>query len=161
MIEKTKNAGEVSKLYFVVDRLQSNGFAADRMNKREVTMTEETTGYSRLCDSDFRFMCVVWENAPVNSGNLVKLCEEKLGWKKSTTYTVLRKLCEKGYLANRDALVTVLIPKQQVLSEESEFFVERVFDGSLPRFLAAFLGGKSISAEEAKLLKKLIDEHRE
>ena len=96
--------------------------------------------YIKLCDSDYRFMCVVWEHAPVNSGELVKLCQEQLGWKKSTTYTVVRKMCEKGYIAN---------------------FVDRTFDGSLPGFITAFLGGKKISKKEAKLLKKMIDEHKE
>ena len=70
--------------------------------------------YVKLCDSDYRFMCVVWEHAPINSGELVKLCQEQLGWKKSTTYTVVRKMCEKGYIANEDATVSVLIPKEQV-----------------------------------------------
>ena len=116
--------------------------------------------YAKLCDSEYRFMCVVWENAPVNSGELVKLCEEALGWKKSTTYTVVRKMCEKGYIANEDAVVTVLIPKEQVQAEESQFFVERTFGGSLPDFIAAFLGGKKISADEARVLKKMIDEYR-
>ena len=101
--------------------------------------------YIKLCDSDYRFMCVVWEHAPVNSGELVKLCQEQLGWKKSTTYTVVRKMCEKGYIANEDA----------------RYFVDRTFDGSLPGFITAFLGGKKISKKEAKLLKKMIDEHKE
>lgn len=117
--------------------------------------------YSKLCDSDYRFMCVVWENAPVNSGELVKLCSKKLGWKKSTTYTVIRKMCEKGYITNEDAIVKVIVPKEQVQAEESEQFVERTFAGSLPGFITAFLGGKKISKEEAAELKKLIDEHRE
>ena len=117
--------------------------------------------YTKLCDSDYRFMCVVWENAPVNSGELVKLCQEQLGWKKSTTYTVIRKMCEKGYIANEDAMVSVLIVKEQVQADESAYFVERTFEGSLPGFVAAFLGGKKISKEEATMLKKLIDEHRE
>ena len=117
--------------------------------------------YAKLCDSDYRFMCVVWDNAPVNSGELVKLCQEQLGWKKSTTYTVIRKMCEKGYIANEDATVSVLISKEQVQADESAYFVERTFNGSLPGFVAAFLGGKKISKEEAKMLKKMIDEHRE
>ena len=116
--------------------------------------------YAKLCDSDYRFMCVVWDNAPINSGELVKLCQEKLGWKKSTTYTVVRKMCEKGYIANEDATVSVLIPKEQVQADESQYFVERTFDGSLPGFIAAFLGGKKISNEDAKTLKKMIDEGR-
>lgn len=115
----------------------------------------------RLCDSDYRFMCVVWDHAPVNSGELVKLCERKLGWKKSTTYTVIRKMCGKGYISNVDATVSVLIPKEQVQANESEYFVKRTFDGSLPGFVAAFLGTKKISAKEAAQLKKMIDEHRE
>ena len=117
--------------------------------------------YAKLCDSDYRFMCVVWDNAPINSGELVKLCQEKLGWKKSTTYTVVRKMCEKGYIANEDATVTVLIPKEQVQADESQYFVERTFDGSLPGFIAAFLGGKKISNEDANKLKKMIDEHKQ
>ena len=117
--------------------------------------------YVKLCDSDYRFMCVVWDHAPVNSGELVKLCHEQLGWKKSTRYTGLRQLCEQGCIANEDATVSVLITKEQVQADESVYFVDRTFDGSLPGFVAAFLGGKKISKKEAKMLKKLIDEHRE
>ncbi|MBQ1849692.1 MAG: BlaI/MecI/CopY family transcriptional regulator [Lachnospiraceae bacterium] len=117
--------------------------------------------YARLCDSDYRFMCIVWENAPVNSGELVKLCKENLGWKKSTTYTVIKKLCEKGYIQNDDATVRVLIPKAQAQTNESTYFVERTFDGSLPSFVAAFLGGRTITEEEAKQLRKMIREHVE
>ena len=117
--------------------------------------------YAKLCDSDYRFMCVVWDHAPLGSGELVKLCQKELGWKKSTTYTIVRKMCEKGYIANENATVTVLIPKEQAQREESQYFVDRTFDGSLPGFVAAFLGGKKISEEDAKKLKKMIDEHKE
>ena len=115
----------------------------------------------KLCDSDYRFMMIVWENAPVKSGELVGLCKEKLGWKKSTTYTVIKKLCDKGYIQNQDALVSVLIPKEKVQAEESEYFVERTFEGSLPGFLAAFLGGRTLSEQEAEKLKQMIDDHKE
>lgn len=115
----------------------------------------------KLCESDYRFMLVVWENEPVASGNLVVLCKEKLGWKKSTTYTVLRKMCEKGLLENQDTIVTALIPKEKVQAYESEYFVERAFEGSLPKFLASFLDGKTISERETEELKRLIDEHKE
>ncbi len=118
-------------------------------------------GYLKLCDSDYRFMQVVWAHAPVNSGELVKMCNEALGWKKSTTYTTIRKLCEKGYIQNKNAVVSVLIDKDQVQADESEYFVERTFGGSLPQFLTAFLGGKKITEEEARKIKALIDEHRE
>ncbi|MCR4599802.1 MAG: BlaI/MecI/CopY family transcriptional regulator [Acetatifactor sp.] len=117
--------------------------------------------YARLCDSDYRFMCIVWESAPVNSGELVRLCQEELGWKKSTTYTVIKKLCEKGYIQNDDATVRVLIPKEQAQTNESTYFVERTFDGSLPSFVAAFLGGRTITEEEAKQLRKMIRDHVE
>lgn len=115
--------------------------------------------YIKLCDSDYRFMQVVWEHAPVNSGELVKLCNDILGWKKSTTYTAIKKLSEKGYIQNHNAVVSVLVPKEHVQAKESENFVERTFGGSLPQFLTAFLGGKKISAEEAEKIKGLIDEH--
>ena len=106
----------------------------------------------KLCDSDYRFLCVVWDHAPVNSGELVKLCQAQLGWKKSTTYTVIRKLCEKGYIASENAVITVLISKEEVQAAESAYFIERTFDGSLPGFVAAFLGGRKIYDEQAEEL---------
>lgn len=116
--------------------------------------------YLKICDSDYRFMLIVWEHAPINSGELVKLCNQILGWKKSTTYTTIRKMCEKGYIVNENATVSVLIEKDQVQADESEYFVERTFGGSLPQFLTAFLQGKKISEKEAEKIKALIDEHR-
>ena len=113
----------------------------------------------KLCDSDYRFMLVVWEAAPVNAGELVRLCQEQLGWKKSTTYTQIKKMCEKGYIENTQAIVRVLIPKERVQADESDYFVERTFDGSLPAFLTAFLGGKTITEKEADKIKRMIDEH--
>ncbi|MDE5824558.1 MAG: BlaI/MecI/CopY family transcriptional regulator [Lachnospiraceae bacterium] len=115
----------------------------------------------KLCDSDYRFMQIVWDYAPVNSGELVRLCREKLGWKKSTTYTQIKKMCDKGYIENTQATVRVLIPKDRVQADESIYFVKRTFDGSLPGFLTAFLGGKTISEKEAEKIKKMIDEHVE
>lgn len=117
--------------------------------------------YLKLCDSDYRFMCIVWEHAPIGSGELVKLCRQQLGWKKSTTYTQIKKLSKKGYLINDNSLITVLIDKNRVQAEESEYFIERTFDGSLPGFIAAFLGGKKLSEREAEELKQLIDAHKE
>ena len=115
--------------------------------------------YLKLCDSDYRFMLVVWEHSPVSSGTLVTLCNEVLGWKKSTTYTAIKKLSEKVYIKNENAIVSVLIEKERVQRDESAYFVERTFGGSLPQFMAAFLGGKKISAKEAKKIKELIDQH--
>lgn len=115
----------------------------------------------KLCESDYRFMNVIWENEPVASGRLVELCLKKLGWKKSTTYTTLKKLCDKGFAKNEETIVTSCIPRERVRAYESERFVERAFDGSLPGFLASFLGGKTISEQEAAELKQLIDRHKE
>lgn len=115
----------------------------------------------KLCESDYRFMNIIWENEPLSSGKLVTLCLEELGWKKSTTYTMLKRLCERGFAKNESGAVTSLIPRDEVRAFESERVVERTFDGSLPGFLASFLGGKTISAEEAAELKQLIDAHRE
>lgn len=117
--------------------------------------------YLKLCDSDYRFMTIVWDNAPVSSGALVKLCNEQLGWKKSTTYTTIKKLAQKGYLINENAVVSVIIPRERVQRDESNYFVERTFDGSLPGFLTAFLGGKKISKKEAEKIKQIIDDYSE
>ena len=117
--------------------------------------------FLKLCDSDYRFMQIVWEAAPVNSGELVRLCSERLDWKKSTTYTQIKKMCDKGYIENVQATVRVLVPREQVQADESAYFVERTFDGSLPEFLTAFLGGKTISEKEAERIKRMIDEHVE
>ena len=87
----------------------------------------------KLCDSDYRFMMIVWENAPVKSGELVGLCKEKLGWKKSTTYTVIKKLCDKGYIQNQDAMVSVLIPKEKVFPIPYSFFLSP--DSTIQAFL--------------------------
>lgn len=114
----------------------------------------------KLCESDFRFMTVIWDNEPLPSGRLVELCAAELGWKKSTTYTTLKKLCDRGFARNENALVTALIPREMVLSYESERFVKRTFQGSLPRFLVSFLGERKLTEAEAAELKTLIDAHR-
>lgn len=115
----------------------------------------------RLCESDYRFMSVIWEHQPLPSSKLVALCAQKLGWKKSTTYTTLKKLCDKGFAQNQDTVVSALIPREQVQAYASEQFVAHTFEGSLPGFLASFLGNRTISAQEATELKRLIDQHRE
>ena len=115
----------------------------------------------KLCESDYRFMTVIWDNEPVASGHLVELCRQQLGWKKATTYTTLKKLSEKGFAQNVDTIVTSLVPREDVQAYASEHFVEHTFRGSLPQFLVSFLGEKTISEEEAEELKRLIDQHRE
>ena len=115
----------------------------------------------KLCESDYRFMSVVWDNEPLTSKELVELCSEVLGWKKSTTYTVLKKMTEKGFAENNASVVSSLVKREDVQKSASEHFVEHTFSGSLPGFLTAFFQGKKISEKEAADLKALIDEYKE
>ena len=115
----------------------------------------------RLAGGEYRFARIVWENEPLPSGKLVELSQKELGWKKSTTYTVLKKLVERGILRNENAVVTAAVPQEDILREESRAVVDRAFEGSLPSFLAHFMGGKTISNAEADELKALIDRFRE
>ena len=105
-------------------------------------------------------MDVIWKNAPVESGRLVKISENELGWKKSTTYTILRKLVTKGMVRNDDTIVTVSVPRDRVQKFESERVVSKSFGGSLPSFLTAFLGDRTLSDREADELIDLIDRYR-
>jgi len=116
--------------------------------------------YQKLCESDWRFMTVIWDSEPVSSTELVKLCQAKLGWKKSTTYTMLKKMIEKGLAKNENTVVTSAVSRDSVRKNESELFMDQTFSGSLPGFLAAFLGNRTISAEEADELIRLIEAHR-
>lgn len=116
--------------------------------------------HTRLAEAEYRFACIVWEHEPLPSGKLVELCAAQLGWKKSTTYTVLKKLVDRGVLRNENAVVTSVIPKEDIQRGESQAVVERTFGGSLPSFLAAFMGGRTISDAEAEELKAIIDQYR-
>ena len=107
-----------------------------------------------------RFADIIWQNEPLTSGGLVKLCREELDWKKSTTYTVLKKLCERGIFQNQDGRVISLISREEFYARQSEQFVEETFDGSLPAFLAAFTTRKKLSEKEIAQLQRLIDESR-
>ena len=112
-----------------------------------------------LSESEYRIMDIIWDNAPVESGQLVKLCESKLSWKKSTTYTMLKKLIDKDLVKNTDSVVTVVVPREKVQSHESEHVVKRSFGGSLPAFVNAFLGNGKLSKKEADELINLIESH--
>ena len=106
-----------------------------------------------------RFADMIWEHQPVASGELVKLSEAQFGWKKSTTYTVLKKLCEKGLFVNEDGTVKALISREDYLSLRSERFVSESFGGSLPAFVAAFTSNRKLSAEDAAQLRRMIDDY--
>lgn len=115
----------------------------------------------KLFDAEYRLLSVIWENEPINSTALTKVCFEKLGWKKSTTFNLIRKLSERGFVQNENATVTSLVKKEQVAKYESETVIEKNFGGSLPAFIAAFLDGKKITAEEAAEVKRMIDDAKE
>lgn len=107
-----------------------------------------------------RFANLVWDHEPIPSGQLVKLCEQELNWKKPTTYTVLRKLCEKGLFKNENGLVSVVMTQEQFYAARSEQFVEDAFDGSLPAFITAFTSRKKLSAAEVDEIQRMIDTFR-
>mgnify|MGYP006351937873 CR=1 FL=1 len=108
-----------------------------------------------------KFADIIWNNEPISSGELVKLCAAELDWKKSTTYTVLKKLCERGIFKNENGEVSSLISRQDFYALQSEKFVEETFDGSLPAFLAAFTKRKALSAEEIDQIRRMIDSYGE
>lgn len=115
----------------------------------------------KLCDSEKRFADLIWNNEPIGSGELVRLCEKEFKWKKSTTYTVLKKLCERGIFQNHDAIVSSIIKKDEYYRIKAGEFVKEAFGGSLPKFLTAFIGKSKLSKSEINEIKKLIDEHKE
>lgn len=104
-----------------------------------------------------RFAGLIWANEPLHSRDLVALCQKELNWKKPTTYTVLRKLCERGIFQNQDGMVTSKISREEFYAMQSERYVEETFDGSLPAFFAAFTKRKSLSAEEIAQIRRMID----
>lgn len=113
-----------------------------------------------LFEAEKRLMEIIWQEAPVESGRLVKLANDNINWNKSTTYTVLRKLIAKGFVKNEDSVVSVLIPKEKVLISESNQIVNESFSGSLPKFVAAFLGNnRTLSDEDADALMQLIKDN--
>ena len=115
-----------------------------------------------LTEAEKKLMEIIWQVAPIESGKLVKIAADRIYWTKSTTYTVLRKLVSKGFVKNEDTVVSVLVPKEELLISESNQIVEESFSGSLPKFVAAFFGSKkTLSDEDADALMKLIKENME
>lgn len=108
-----------------------------------------------------KFADLIWTNAPIQSGELVKLCMAELNWKKSTTYTMLKRLCEREIFENNSGTVEVLMSKDEFAAAQGEQFLNEAFDGSLPQFLAAFTRRKKLSKKEISEIQRLIDEHKE
>lgn len=115
---------------------------------------------TRLAEAESRFADLIWSNEPLSSRTLAELAEKELSWKKSTTYTVLKRLCQKGIFQNQDGTVTSLISKAAFFALQSERFVEQTFSGSLPAFLAAFGSRKKLSDREVEELQRIIESMR-
>ena len=108
-----------------------------------------------------RFADIIWSHEPITSSELWKMSEKELGWKKTTTFTVLKRLCDKGIFQNIKGTVTSLLSREEFYAVQSERFVEETFDGSLPAFLAAFTKRKSLTAEEVAQLRRMVAEYEE
>ena len=115
----------------------------------------------KIFESEYRFCLILWEHEPVPSGKLVELCKENLGWSKATTYTVIRRLSERGVLKNENTIVSSLISKEEAQKSRLDEMVEETFEGSMPAFIAAFSKSKWLSKDEVEQLRQLIDSYEE
>ena len=114
----------------------------------------------KVFESEYRFCLILWEHEPIKSGELVNLCREQLGWKSTTTYTVIRRLSERGVLKNENTVVSALVSKEEVQAAEVDEMVEKTFGGSLPAFIAAFAKNRKLSEEELDTVQQMIDRYR-
>jgi len=115
----------------------------------------------KIFESEYRFCLILWEHEPINSTHLVELCRERLGWSKATTYTVIRRLSERGVVKNENAVVTALVSKEQAQASRLDEMVEETFQGSMPAFIAAFSRSRKLTRDEVAQLKALIDNYEE
>ena len=114
----------------------------------------------KVFESEYRFCLILWEHEPIKSSELVQLCAEQLGWKPTTTYTVIKRLAERGVLKNENTIVTTLVSKDQVQAAELNEMVEKTFEGSLPAFIAAFTKSRKLADDEIDALQDMIDRYR-
>ena len=114
----------------------------------------------KIFESEYRFCLIMWEHAPVAASTLAKLCQEQLGWKRTTTYTVIKRLGERGVLKNEDGIVTALVSKDQAQASEIDELVEKKFEGSVPSFITAFVRRKELTAADLDEMQKIIDSIR-
>ena len=115
----------------------------------------------KIFESEYRFCEILWSCQPVTGTELVRLCREALGWKKSTTYTVIKRLSQRGVVQLENGVVTALVSREEAQRSEGQQLLDRVFGGSLPGFLAAFTSGKALTAQEAEEIRRLIDQYEE
>ena len=111
----------------------------------------------KVFESEYRFCLILWENEPIKSSELVSLCKEKLGWKPTTTYTVIKRLSERGVVKNENTVVSSLVSKDEIQEAEIDEMVEKTFEGSVPAFLAAFTKKRNLSEKEIAEIRKMID----
>ena len=114
----------------------------------------------KVFESEYRFCLILWEHEPIKSSELVNLCKEQLGWKPTTTYTVIKRLSERGVLKNENTIVSALVTKEQIQAAEIEEMVDKTFEGSLPAFVAAFTRHQKISQKEIEEVQRMIDRFR-
>ena len=114
----------------------------------------------KVFESEYRFCLILWERQPVKSSELVRLCQEQLGWKPTTTYTVIKRLSERGVVKNENTIVTALVTKEQVQAAEISEMVEKTFEGSIPAFVAAFTRHQKLSPAEIDAMQEMIDRFR-
>ena len=114
----------------------------------------------KIFESEYRFCLILWENEPIKSSELVNLCKEQLGWKPTTTYTVIKRLSERGVLKNDATVVTSLVSKEEAQASQIDEIVEKTFEGSLPAFIAAFTKHQRLTDKEIDAVQKMIDSYR-
>ena len=115
----------------------------------------------KIFNSEYRFCLILWEHEPINSTKLCALCSEQLNWSRATTYTVIRRLAERGVLKNENTIVSSLVSKEQVQQAEMEEMMDRTFEGSVPAFIAAFANSKRLSTQDIAQLENLINQFKE
>jgi len=115
----------------------------------------------KVFESEYKFCLLLWANEPMKSTELAKLCEKELGWKKATTYTVIKRLSERGIIKSENAIITSLVSKEEVQAAEVDEVMERTFGGSIPQFFAAFTRNRKLSSAEIKELQEMIDNYKE
>lgn len=114
----------------------------------------------QMTETEMKFAELIWQEAPIGSGELVKRCQQEFGWKKSTTYTFLKKLCEQEIFKNENAVVESLITREEYMQRQGEHFVEKAFGGSLPRMIAAFMENKRLSRAQIEEIEQMIEEYK-
>lgn len=113
----------------------------------------------KVFESEYRFCLILWENEPIKSTDLAKICEKELGWKKATTYTVIKRLSERGILKNENAVVTSIVSKEEIQQAQMDELLEKTFEGSMPAFIAAFAKRQKLSDDEIRKLQDMIDSY--